>query len=209
MRKSKTVIVIISLLFLQATCPPPPPETDEKSEEAYEADGKYWGERLRERPLASGETSQEFVDFLVSGRRPGVSAKEDWATSNYYFTVHTSLKQAFHKGFRKGYQEREADLILGPHIEKAAGKIGERNARFFGNDTKTYVADQKDYQNRFKESLRNSVAIFMELIAEGSPADREKFKNSFLRTYKIKLEQFLQSHKCGNNFIAILFIMSG
>ncbi|MBU1054255.1 MAG: hypothetical protein KKC46_10545 [Proteobacteria bacterium] len=164
-----------------------------KTVEAYERAGNDWGEKLRLENYKPKQINNPFVEFLISGRRPDSDPKGDWRTSNYYFTVHLSLKKAFQDGFRKGFQDREADLVLGPHIEVAAGKIGKRNSEFFAEDVTKYVQDQMNYQSRFKKALDNSVAIFKELIAEGSPADREKFKTSFISYYQNEVDNYLKS----------------
>ncbi|SDU67991.1 hypothetical protein [Desulfobacula phenolica] len=163
-----------------------------KTVEAYERAGNDWGARLRSQNFKPKQIDNDFVEFLISGKRPDSDPKGDWRTSNYYFTVHLSLKKAFQEGFRKGFQDREADLVLGPHIEVAAGRIGKRNSEFFADDVSKYVQDQINYQYRFKKALDNSVAIFKELIAEGSPADRDKFKESFLSYYTAEVEEYLK-----------------
>lgn len=97
------------------------------------------------------------------------------------FGVNTELQEAFKKGFREGYKERTADLVLGPHLEKAGGVIGEISALGF-------VSVINTFENGWAYMLRDSVDVFIRMIAEGSQADREKFITTFIAAYKLKFE---------------------
>lgn len=97
------------------------------------------------------------------------------------FGVNTELQEAFKKGFREGYKERTADLVLGPHLEKAGGVIGEISALGF-------VSVINTFENGWAYMLRDSVDVFIRMIAEGSQADREKFIKTFIAAYKLKFE---------------------
>lgn len=165
----------------------------EKSVEAYERIGIEWGEKLRREGRQPNELNEDFVKFLLWGKRMIPNSVDDKTASNFYFQVDATLKDAFKRGFRKGFESREADLVLGPHITAAAGKIAERNAAFFETDVKDYVLDQRKFQREFSRTLEKSVDIFKELIAEGSPADREKFKLSFKEEYKRLVEVYLKN----------------
>ena len=96
-----------------------------------------------------------------------------------YFSIHAELKRSFHEGFRQGYEERTADLVLGPHIQLAGGLIGNQIAKQF---RKTIDKFEHDWVS----TLRKSIDIFITLISEGSQADREEFINNFIRIYKTK-----------------------
>ena len=96
-----------------------------------------------------------------------------------YFSIHAELKRAFHKGFRQGYEERTADLVLGPHTQLAGGLIGNQIA-------KQYVKTINKFEHDWVSTLRKSIDIFITLISEGSQADREEFINNFIQIYKTK-----------------------
>jgi len=146
----------------------------ERNVDNYEKEGKKWGEDIFEaniRPeninTLDGKQqglSEKFVAYLISEKEL------------YYFGVHSELKEAFKKGFRQGYQERTADLVLGPHLQMAAGLIGKNTATSF-------VDVINAFEKGWKDTLDNAVKVFITLIAEGSQADREEFIKNFVSIY--------------------------
>lgn len=173
----------------------------EKTEEAYRANGKIWGERLQEEAVEPGKISYPFLLFLLTGEVDAdVAAVDDRFYSpdrSYYFRIHSSLKEAFKEGFREGFVDRKADLVLGPYYQLAAGLIGEANARLFEANVRRFYASQnqlrRETDRNVEQVLTSSVELFKELIAEGSPADREAFRSRFLDHYGGNTEAFLRS----------------
>ncbi|MBF0383514.1 MAG: hypothetical protein HQL69_21040, partial [Magnetococcales bacterium] len=99
-----------------------------------------------------------------------------------YFRVHSELKEAFIEGFRFGYESRTADLVLGPHVEKAAGDIGADMADEF-----VKVIDE--FERGWPRVLKDAVNIFVTLIIEGSYADREAFIKHSMEIYREKYKK--------------------
>jgi len=93
--------------------------TPEKTAEGYEKAGLWWGQRHLQQGLRAGDIDIPFVNELVN------------KASLDYFWVHSDLKDAFIKGYRLGYQDRTADLVLGPNVTSAAGLIGEITSQQF------------------------------------------------------------------------------
>lgn len=96
-----------------------------------------------------------------------------------FFGVNTDLKEAFKKGFREGYQDRTADLVLGPYLQKAGGIVGDMTALGF-------VSIINKFEKGWKVTLERAVNVFIELIADGSQAEREQFIKDFIKQYKKK-----------------------
>lgn len=113
-------------------------------------------------------TSREFIRLLILNQE-GLN----------FFGVHSDLKEAFKKGFREGYQDRTADLVLGPHLQKAAGIIGDITAIGF-------VSVINTFETGWQVMLRKAVNVFIELIADGSQAEREQFVKDFIMQYRKK-----------------------
>lgn len=137
--------------------------------DSYKKAGIWWGEKLMHNGVKSGDIDNELVNkLIVSTEEPG--------GINYFF-VHTERKQAFHHGFLQGYKGRSGDLVLGPNIAKAGGKLG------------TYIAEEfvrhiKEFEENWRKVLKKSVDVFITLVAEGSHADRQEFVNNFTEIYK-------------------------
>lgn len=131
-------------------------------DEGYVQDG-YFAENETLRPV-----SRRFIRRLLLNHR-----------GYDFFGVHTDLKEAFKKGFREGYQDRTADLVLGPYLQKAAGIIGDITAIGF-------VSVINNFETGWNVMLRKAVDVFIELIADGSQAEREQFVKDFIRQYKKK-----------------------
>lgn len=145
---------------------------------SYYAAGKQWGEiLLKEGKKPDGTVNQKFVSDLV--------LRID------YFSINSELKEAFKKGFRTGFADRTADLVLGPHLTSAAGLIGTDTATKFVNVVQTF-------ETGWADTLRHAVDVFIILISEGSQADRETFINNFTNVYTAKwnnTQQIMRSHQ--------------
>lgn len=142
----------------------------ERTVSSYEAAGQKWGKTLWDAKIAptsnlTNPTSESFINALI----------------NYidFFSVHGELKDAFRKGFRIGYQDRTADLVLGPHLTEAAGRIGSHTS-------KQFVDVINAFETGWAKTLRHAVDVFVILISEGSQADREIFIERFATIYTDK-----------------------
>lgn len=151
------------------------PDRDVKS---FEKAGREWGEQLWNEHLQPGNIDPEFVSFLKDPN------KSD------YFNVHSELKEAFKKGFRIGYEDRIADLVLGPNLTAAAGEIGLETSQQFVNVINAF-------EKGWADNIRNAINVFIVLISEGSQSDRETFIKNFTDTYQKKYnatQEILHSH---------------
>lgn len=150
-----------------------------KNVSSYEEEGKRWGEKhLKQKLQPGGQTDQSFVDALVNQRYID------------FFWVHAELKEAFKKGYRIGYQDRTADLLLGPHLTAAAEAIGGDSAGRFVEVVNTFEQD-------WAATLKRAVDVFITLISEGSQADREKFITNFEAKYDEKYRKTRERLKSG------------
>lgn len=146
----------------------------ERTTSSYEKEGEKWGKELWKAKITAASfnplhpLSDAFINALI----------------NYidFFSVHAELKDAFKKGFRIGYQDRTADLVLGPHLTEAAGRIGTGTSSKFVNVIETF-------EGGWAQTLRNAVDIFVVLITEGSQKDREIFINRFDKIYTDKYQK--------------------
>lgn len=156
----------------------PPPKTAE----AYLELGRLWGHRhYNKLKIKPKQIDLEFVKALIG---PNLD----------FFWINTDLKQAFKKGYRLGYEDRIADLVLGPHLERAAIEIGEVIS-------KDFVSVIDTFETNWVKTLRRAIDIFIVLIAEGSQADREGFINKFTDIYNKKyLATYALIHDSTNMF---------
>ncbi len=173
--KFALITLIIGLLGGCVTVSTETKETDvyfrpERTVASFEQAGKWWGTRHREMHLSAGQIDQPFVDALVDPQNLD------------FFWVHPDLKDAFIKGYRFGYQERTADLVLGPHITEAAARIGRDTAKGF-------VTVINNFEKGWADELTRGIHVFITLISEGSQADRERFINQFTEEYAVKYDQ--------------------
>ncbi len=183
---------------------------DKKDVEDYRISGKYWGKILKalyniKNPNFEPQYHSAFVDFLLTKNKiTSDSFLLDTANNleiktidkSYYFRVHSNLKNAFHNGFRDGFEDRKADFILGANIEKAAELLGSASVKqlfsIIRDNQKreediaikiAEIAKKYDYSNQYKIKLEifieNLKVLFKELIAEGSRSDRVGFKKLF------------------------------
>lgn len=140
----------------------------------YEAAGNWWGSRHRTMMMKAGDHSDEYFTRAL--------ADSDTPEGLGYFGVHSDLKESFMKGYRLGYQDRTADLVLGPYLTDAAALIGANNA-------KQFVEVVEKFEGSWGAQLRIAVDVFVTLISEGSQADREKFIRSFETPYDAKYQK--------------------
>ena len=153
---------------------------------SYEAFGNYWGKKHLEQNIRPGCLEgpclkscciditatlgcfdKEFIKTLIDKERLN------------FFWVHSDLKDAFKKGYRFGFQDRTADLVLGPHLTVAAACIGNAISAKFVNVIEIF-------ETGWAETLKRAIDIFIVLISEGSQADRENFIREFTSIYANK-----------------------
>lgn len=148
-----------------------------KSAKTYEEEGIRWGRKHwangDKNKLDPNSIDMQFVIQLAE--RKGLD----------FFWVHSELKEAFRKGYRIGYQDRTADLVLGPNVSAAAVYIGQR----VGN---RFVKTIDDFEAGWANSIMESIDVFITLISEGSQVDRESFIVTFTDVY---LEKFVKTQK--------------
>jgi hypothetical protein len=142
----------------------------------YEKAGQWWGARHWQK-LQPNQVDEPFVENLAG---PNLD----------FFWVHSDLKNAFVKGYRLGYQERTADLVLGPNITAAAALIGKLTA---GDFIKVINAFEKGWA----ETIKKAIDVFIVLISEGSQSDREKFIKNFSEIYSDKWDSTQKILKSG------------
>jgi hypothetical protein len=185
--------------------------------ESFDKLGNYWGSRLKDENVTVGRINNNFVWFLLTedvlepGTEMDINQNQGFyeeTESSYYFGKHFALKDSFHKGFRMGYTDRNADMVLGPHITEAAKYLGFRNATGFVNQIRALNERQrrqldeidgiiKKYditdttEQLFEDTINSSIELFKELIAEGSPADRDRFKQQFTQDYDELISEYL------------------
>jgi hypothetical protein len=145
-----------------------------KTVKTYEDEGIKWG-RLHwnngnQKRLEPNSIHMDFVIQLAE--RKGLD----------YFWIHSELKDAFRKGYRIGYQDRTADLVLGPNVSAAAEYIGDR----VGN---RFVKAIEDFESAWAGAVMESIDVFITLISEGSQVDREQFISKFTEIYFKKYQK--------------------
>lgn len=147
----------------------------------YEEAGKWWGERHRKNGIQPNNVSDgPFVNSLIDPSEGGLD----------FFWIHADLKEAFKKGYRLGYQDRTADLVLGPYLTEAAARIGGDSASNFVNVVNTF-------ERTWAEGLSRAINVFVTLISEGSQADRERFIRNFEKVYDEKYQSTQAALKAG------------
>ncbi|MFQ5963771.1 MAG: hypothetical protein ACE5KZ_05755 [Candidatus Scalinduaceae bacterium] len=151
--------------------------------ESYEEAGKWWGLQLKNKK--PGYIDKTFAAALID------------ENDLKYFTIHPQLKEAFKKGFRFGYENRIADLVLGPHFQIAAGHMGKEAANNFVDVIQTF-------EKGLIEILENAINVFVTLIAEASQAERGEFVGDFIEIYKEKYNKTQKLIKLGS----VMFLTS-
>lgn len=147
-------------------------ERIERTVSSYQAAGEKWGRDLWNSKITATNITNPVSEAFISALMRRID----------FFSVHAELKDAFRKGFRIGYQDRTADLVLGPHLTEAAGRIGF-------NTSKRFVDTVETFEKGWAETLRNAVDVFVILISEGSQADREIFIDRFSKVYTDKWDR--------------------
>lgn len=147
----------------------------------YEEAGNRWGERHRKQNAVPGTVSDGlFVKALIDSTEGGLD----------FFWIHADLKEAFKKGYRMGYQDRTADLVLGPYLTEAAAMIG-------GNSASNFVDVVNRFETDWAKGLSRGVNVFVTLISEGSQADRDRFIREFELNYDRKYQKTQADLKAG------------
>lgn len=155
----------------------------ERTAASYINEGRIWGKKLREIKATPGKTDEQLIKTLMGQNLD-------------YFYVHEELKEAFKRGFRMGYEDRIADLVLGPHITEAAGRIGART----GTD---FVGVVQNFERGWGGTLNDAVRVFIVLVAEGSQADREYFIKQFDHVYTTKFND-TEKLKSAGGYISLI-----
>jgi len=170
------LIVVISFFLSACVTVGPLAEGDyyrpaKRDVAAYEEAGKWWGARHWNLKIQANNISdQPFTNSLID------------PDNLDFFWVHSDLKDAFKKGYRVGYQDRTADLVLGPYLTDAAAQIGNRTAQRF-------VGVTEAFESGWADTVKRAVNVFITLISEGSQADREKFITNFVQIYDEKYKR--------------------
>lgn len=152
-----------------------------KDAAGYEDAGNRWGERHRKQNATPGTVSDGlFVKALIDSTEGGLD----------FFWIHADLKEAFKKGYRMGYQDRTADLVLGPYLTEAAAMIG-------GNSASNFVEVVNRFETDWAKGLSRAVNVFVTLISEGSQADRDRFIREFELNYDRKYQKTQVDLKAG------------
>lgn len=168
----------------------------------YERAGNEWGSRLRQaqKEPATNLTNDYKIDvcrYVTQKDIDNARAKENFNANNEtkntldwmlvrdlfwrvdYFKVHSDLKDSFKKGFRLGFQDRIADLVLGPHITTTAACKGMSTSQDF-------VKVIEEFEKGWDKTLGDASKTFIVLISEGSQADRNDFTSQFVAIYGAK-----------------------
>ncbi|MDP2824597.1 MAG: hypothetical protein Q8O52_18195 [Sulfuritalea sp.] len=177
--RAYALLVIVAASFLLSACVATNPRGDggdyfrpaKRDVAAYEEAGKWWGTRhLKLQIQANNRSDLPFVNSLID------------PDNLDFFWVHSDLKDAFKKGYRIGYQDRTADLVLGPYLTDAAALIGDKTAQGF-------VSVTEAFESGWASTVKRAVNVFITLISEGSQADREKFIANFEKVYDEKYKR--------------------
>ena len=158
-----------------------------KTVASYEEAGKWWGTRHSDKNMKLTPGQIQHLQCPLTMVPPPVGIDLPFVEKLIskenldFFWVHSDLKDAFKKGYRLGFEKREADLVLGPHLTAAAGCIGLDTSQKF-------VDVITAFEQGWARTLRNAVDVFIVLISEGSQADRETFISNFTQVYARKYE---------------------
>ncbi len=179
-----TLSLTILLVFLGASNAGPfLGQKVQRTVQSYEKVGRDWGAKLWKTNYKPGlPLNDAFVESLKDNRNID------------FFNVHADLKEAFKRGFRMGYEDRTADLALGPHLTAAAGKIGLETSQSF-------VDVINAFEFGWAQNIRKAVDVFIVLISEGSQSDRELFIKNFTDVYQTKYQKTQQVLKEGGYLV--------
>lgn len=106
----RALIVMCSLLLFTVGCATIP---SVKSTADYEKTGELWGNKHRTESIKPGDIDDKFVIELAS--KTGVD----------FFGINADMKEAFVKGYRSGYQDKTADLVLEQHFNVAKTRMAK------------------------------------------------------------------------------------
>lgn len=188
--------------------------TMEKTQVAYEKEGLKWGKDLKDRKISpstniSDDYTKLVCNYVTQRDFEKIPTDEFFKKNNLtiekidpnlvyllygpaeYFNVHSELKESFKKGFRLGYEDRIADLVLGPHLTVTAACIGM-------NTSQNFVTVVNNFEDGWTDTLRKAVDTFIVLISEGSQADREKFIAYFESIYSSKWDDTEKKKRGGS-----------
>ncbi|SRR6266567_1687264 len=155
----------------------------ERSVSEFEKKGTEWGRELKkDGTTPQTALNQAFIKYLNENLD--------------YFSAHAELKDAFKRGFRIGYEDRIADLVLGPHIREAAGDVGDITSNKIVNII-------NDFDKGWETTLTRAIDVFIVLISEGSQADRDLFIKKFNDKYSNKYSEMLKKTSTGNQVIQV------
>jgi hypothetical protein len=179
----------------------------EKTQVAYEKAGNDWGKKLKSPPQKrpatnlSNDYTRSICEYVTKKDIEKVDAADIFKKNNItnndidvefvyaiysqlkldYFNVHSELKDSFKKGFRLGYEDRIADLVLGPHLTVTAACVGM-------NTSQNFVDVINAFENGWVRTLHGAIDTFIVLISEGSQADRDIFVKEFVNIYNEKFK---------------------
>jgi len=180
----------------------------EKTQVAYEKAGNDWGKKLKSPPPKKPATNlqNEYIrsicEYATKKDITKIEAADVFKKNNItrndidvdfvyeiysdkrlnYFNVHSELKDSFKKGFRLGYEDRIADLVLGPHLTVTAACVGM-------NTSQNFVNVITEFENGWVRELQGAIDAFIVLISEGSQADRDIFIREFTNIYEAKFKK--------------------
>ncbi len=106
---ARVMVVLFSLLCFAVGCATIHPA---KAATDFMKDGELWGEKHRANGLKPGDIDNAFVKVLAS------------KTGLDFFGVNADMREAFVKGYRSGYQDKTADLVLEPNFNAAKAMTG-------------------------------------------------------------------------------------
>lgn len=186
LKRTCVLMLVVATSFLLAACVTTNLRGDDdgyrvakRDAAAYQDAGKWWGARHWNRKIMANDTSDRpFINSLID------------PDNLDFFWVHSDLKDAFKKGYRIGYQDRTADLVLGPYLTEAAAQIGVKTSQRF-------VGVIETFETGWADTLRRAVNVFITLISEGSQADREKFIANFVQIYDEKYKRTQAALRAG------------
>lgn len=166
----------------------------ERSTIEFEKQGKHWGEkqsRDQRKPTDISDISNvkhaPAIDVSQCAQRyigideTFVQALIDKSDIDY-FPSNTDWKEAFIKGYKQGFKDRTADLVLGPHLTVAAACIGNATGLKLTNVINSFSRDWED-------TLTGVINTFITLVQEGSQSDREAFIAAFRTNYTAKYNE--------------------
>lgn len=160
--------------------------------ENYVTLGEAWGHHMASVAVVEKDINNKhynlFTYFLLGKDLPANLSFE-------YFNIHRDMKKSFQHGFRQGYGERNADLVLGVNLKEAARLKALDSAILLMDVYREKVISDALATSQFKREWRRilteTLHTFEEITAEGSPAESMAFLESFPSEYNKELEALL------------------